>query len=244
MKKGNTMSSRLPAALAFLLLVTTVPAVCQASFHLWKFDEVFSNPSGTVQFIEMVDAFSGEEFVGGMQLKSNSNTFTVPANLPSASTANHHMLFATAGFGSLPNGVTPDYIIPASFFNPSGDTLDWAGGFDHQTFGAVPTDGVMSVAIPGGSTQTNSPTNFAGSSGSVSLAAPEPLASTLMLMALPAFWLRRRRWRRSLAANWLRPIRTTHRPRVTNNCQRLLDKENVLSIHSISPRAQVSPIRN
>ena len=187
------MSLRLHAVIGSSLLMMAAPTVCLASFHLWKFDEVFSNSTGTVQFIEMSDAFNGEEFVGGMQLKSNAHTFTVPANLPSSSTANHHMLFATAGFGSLPGGVAPDYVIPAGFFNPAGDTLDWAGGFDHKTFGTVPTDGVTSLTIPAGSTQINSPVNFADAKGSVSLLAPEPVGSTLILMAIIAIFALRRR---------------------------------------------------
>jgi serralysin len=149
-----------------------VPAY--ATFHLWKFDEVFSNADGSVQFIEMMDASNGENLVGGKQLKSSTNTFTVPTNLPSSTTANHHMLFATAGFGALGGGVTPDYVIPAHFFNTAGDTLNWAGGFDIKTFGTVPTDGIHSLLIPAGTSATNSPTDFAGSSGIVNLAPPMP----------------------------------------------------------------------
>src|SRR6185295_10359239 len=99
------MKFRLPLAITFCLFALQLVATrCEASFHEWKFDEVFSNASGTIQFIEMLDGFDGENFVGGFQLKSNSNTFTVPSNLPNGPTATHHMLFATAGFGSLPGG--------------------------------------------------------------------------------------------------------------------------------------------
>lgn len=148
----------------------------QASFHAWKFDEVFSNADGTVQFIEMLDGFTGENLVGGKVLKSNANTLTLPAapggNLPSSDTAGHHMLFATAGFGALMGGVNFDYEIPAHFFNPAGDTLTWAGGFDVKVFSAVPTDGIHSLLIPANTSAVNSPTNFAMTAGSVDLSPP------------------------------------------------------------------------
>ncbi len=48
-----------------------------AAFHLWKIDEVYSNASGTVQFIEM-DASSngGQQFTTGQSLTSGAHTFT------------------------------------------------------------------------------------------------------------------------------------------------------------------------
>ena len=177
--------------LAFLAALRAAPA--RASFHLWKFSEAFSNADGSVQFIEMLDPADGEEFVSGIQLKSNAHTFSVPANLPSALTANHHMLFATAGFGSLPGGVPPDYIIPANFFSPAGDTLIWAGGLDSKTFGPIPTDGTHSLTLPGATTGVNSPTNFAGQAGSV---VPEPSAIVLLTTVISALAVRRRRARR------------------------------------------------
>ena len=181
------------ARCAVSISVAFVAISAQASFHLWKFSEVFSNADGSVQFIEMLDQFDGEEFVGGQQLMSNTGTFTVPTNLPSAVTANHRMLFATAGFGALAGGVTPDYVIPAQFFNSAGDTLKWAGGFDIQTFGAIPTNGVTSRSLPGSGTGTNSPANFANQSGSVNLAVPEPATFVLLVIAAAGWCLRRSR---------------------------------------------------
>jgi hypothetical protein len=135
-----------------------------AAFHLWKIDEVFSNSDGTVQFIELTDGSIGEQFVSGHPLSSATHTVTPSSNLPAVNnmTAGHHMLFATAGFGSLAGGVTPDYIIPANFFNKAGDTLNWASGFDIKTFGAVPTDGIHSLLIPSGTSAISTPTSFVG----------------------------------------------------------------------------------
>src|SRR6185436_1825099 len=88
------------------------------------------------------------------------HTFNFVTNLPSNATANTHILVATSGFGALAGGVTPDYVIPANFF---------ATGY-----GTVPTDGVHSL-LQNGSTEVNSPTNFAGNAGSVNLAAAVPM---------------------------------------------------------------------
>lgn len=185
MKKTTILG--IAAAISFL----NAPA--HASFHLWKFSEVFSNADGSVQFIEMLDPSNGEELVGGIQLKSNTHTLSVPANLPSDITANHRMLFATSGFGALPGGVTPDYIIPANFFSPAGDTLLWAGGLDSKTFAAIPSNGLNSLILPGGTTAVNSPTNFAGQAGSVNLAVPEPTVGVMLMAAFSVAALRRQR---------------------------------------------------
>jgi hypothetical protein len=156
-------------ALATLSMSLSSPLLAQTGVQDWRFDEVFSNADSSVQFIEMSNMFDGENAVGGQTLVSGQSAITVPFDLQSALTANRHMLFATSGFGTLVGGVAPDFTIPAHFFNPAGDTLIWAGGGDFKSFGAVPTDGRMSLAIPSQATMLNSPTDFFGNSGSVDL---------------------------------------------------------------------------
>jgi len=163
MKKVPTIVASL-ACVSALLAATSA----QATFHLWDIVEAYSNDDGSVQFIEMFDLSNFENLVGGHQLTSNSHTFVVPNNLSTTSTANHRLLFATAGFGSLDGGVTPDFTIPANFFDPAGDTLNFSN-VDIHTFTNAPTDGLMSIIFPGNTAATNSPTNFAGDSGSVDL---------------------------------------------------------------------------
>jgi hypothetical protein len=153
---------------AFAALMSS-PSFAQTGVQDWKFDEVFSNADGSVQFIEMANIFDDENAVGGQTLVSGETAITVPFDLQSTSTADRHMLFATPGFASLAGGVTPDFTIPTQFFKPTGDTLIWASGGDFQSFGAVPTDGRTSLAIPSQSTMLNSPTDFFGNMGSVDL---------------------------------------------------------------------------
>jgi len=145
-----------------------------AAHHLWSFSEMFSNASGSVQYMELTCPASDEQGVGPFTITSNTHTFNFVTNLPSNATANTFILVATSGFGSLAGGVTPDYIIPANFFATGGGTLNYASGVSTWSYGAVPTDGVHSL-LRNGSTAVNSPTNFGGQSGSVNLSTAVPM---------------------------------------------------------------------
>ncbi|MBL8523701.1 MAG: hypothetical protein JNN20_08435 [Betaproteobacteria bacterium] len=139
----------------------------QAAFHLWRIDEIYSNASGTVQYIELTALNGGQQFLNGTTLTSTNGTtktFTFPANLP-GDTSGRKMLLGTSGFAAL-NVVTPDYTIPNGFLFIPGGTLVFAGGADTLNYASIPTDGVLSF-IRGGTTATNSPTNFAGISGTI-----------------------------------------------------------------------------
>jgi hypothetical protein len=147
-----------------------------AFFHLWRFSEFFSNADGSVQFVELFTTGTGEVFAQGSQIRSASTnkTFTFPSNL-SGSTTNKRLLIATPNFGSLTGAVMPDFTLPStSFFNPASDTLTLIAGspVDSRTITSLPTDGVTSRIYPSNTLATNSPTNFAGATGSVNLAPP------------------------------------------------------------------------
>lgn len=80
------------------------------------------------------------------------------------------MLIATQGFADL-GVVTPDFIVPSGFLFVDGGTLNFAGvdgdvNYYTVAYTVLPTDGTMSWNIDG-STGVNSPTNFAGSTGTV-----------------------------------------------------------------------------
>jgi hypothetical protein len=147
-----------------------------AGAHTWDVWELFSNASGTIQFIELKETGGGnfERGIGGLTVTSNTSTFTIPSNLTS-DTGFKHLLFATASFASLPGAPTPNYIIPGNFFSVTADTIRY-NPYDFWSFtaGQLPTDGINSrqrdcLSCP------NSPTNFAGQTGSVN-ANPPPAA--------------------------------------------------------------------
>ncbi len=154
----------------------------RAGFHLWDITEIYSNADGTLQFIEWFTSAASEELLGGHVVTTESNTYTFPNNLPNPVTTNHNFLMATAGFAALPGAPVPDFIIPDGFIDLTGDTLRLRtspGGTVWETLsfaaGELPTNGIDSLvcAVHSGSAcmstdvEVNSPTNFAGDSGSV-----------------------------------------------------------------------------
>jgi serralysin len=190
--------------IAGVVLAATAPKAL-ASFHEWRISEVFSNASGTVQFIEFqhpptVD--DDERFLQGVSFSETAfgNNFSFPSNLPSTPTANAHSLVATPGYAALGGGVpTADYILPGNnWFSPAGDTLNYFFGiYDNLTFtnAQLPKDGSNSLnrtsfGVNSFASLSASPTNFAGTTGTV----PEPTAlAPAAAVALAA--LRRRRVR-------------------------------------------------
>jgi hypothetical protein len=144
-----------------------------AGAHTWDVNEIFTNADGTVQFIELREAGGGafEVGVGGHLVTSNDNSVTIGSNVASP-TSFKTILFGTLAYDALPNSPTPDYFIDPNFFAISGDTITY-NPYDSITFpaGSIPTDGVLSVnrnLVSG----VNSPTNYAGQTGSVNAAPP------------------------------------------------------------------------
>src|SRR5690349_505290 len=125
------MKIAIRACLTALAAGGLVQVPAQASFHTFVVNEVYSNASGTVQFIEMREGSNSDfqSFWTGENIASTTNTLTFTHDLPDTSTANKYALLATPGFASFA-GVTPDYTMPVNFFNTVADTLTWGGFFD------------------------------------------------------------------------------------------------------------------
>lgn len=139
------------------------------SFHEYQINELYSNPSGTIQFIELtVGNADGESFWAGVSLSSTQNgithTFKFPANLPSTATANTMVLIATKAFADVAM-VTPNFIVPDGFLFPAGGSLNY-GGVDIIAYPALPTDGVHSLNRSGDAAVAT-PQNFAGVAGNL-----------------------------------------------------------------------------
>ncbi len=186
-------------------LVAAAGAPAMAGSHLWRINEAFSNSDGTIQFIEMMEccgAASETALFGKWVLSdTTANQFDFPANL-TGNTANRHLLLATSGFAALPGAPTPDHIIPDGFFSTSADTLTyWMYPAATMTFavGALPLDGINALNADG-TTGVNSPTNYAGDSGSVDASGvPVPtvnewgmLVTAMLLLAAGTIILARR----------------------------------------------------
>lgn len=161
-----------------------------AASHLWRITEVFSNSDGTVQFVELHEILGSQSefFITHCWFESiaTGNVFRFPRDLTEP-TGNRYLLLGTQGFADLPAAPAPDFIIPDGFFAVDGDTL-WYGpaqNYDNFVFdpGDLPMDGVNSIQVTRYAPNTvarddfkidvNSPTNFAGETGSIELRPPE-----------------------------------------------------------------------
>jgi hypothetical protein len=104
---------------------------------------------------------------------------------------------------ALPGVPAPDYIIPDGIIDPDGDTVVW---WFYQTIdippGVMPTNGIDSITVvdpnaPTYSVGTNSPTNFAGETGTVVLPIAIPVWPAWGLPVLAALIAVLFRFRRS-----------------------------------------------
>lgn len=165
------MNSSLRCCVATIFLLAA--SVASASFHTFRIEQIFSNASGTVQFIVMHESSgaTGENLWAGISITSThagvTKVFTFPANLPSSATAGRRVLIATQGFEAL-GLVTPDYTIPNGFLPTDSGTVNYAG-VDPVTYSSLPTNGVSAIDR-NGTTIPNVATNFAGNTASVAAA--------------------------------------------------------------------------
>ena len=158
-----------------------------ASFHLFQIKEIYSDASGSVQFVELTAFAAGQQFIAGQTITSTQSgvtrSFTFPTNLPGdtatmvgddqgcgvyggmCSFTFKSFLIGTQGFAAL-NLVQPDYIVPNGFLFTSNGSVNYAN-VDLVSYGSLPLDGKLSLKRDG-TTSLNSPTNFLGMSAPLS----------------------------------------------------------------------------
>jgi len=192
MFKLTSSGRALLCCVAAFLSVTMGTTQAKAAFHLWNLNEIYTNNTGTLQFIELQTPFGSQQFVGGMQIQVTNlantvtNTFTIPVNLP-GDTTDHSFLIGTAGVQAA-GAPAPDYIMPNGFLFAAGGTISFFGA-NSGPYSALPTNGTLSRTWGGGDA-INSPKNFAGQTGQI---VPGP--GTSALVAVGGMFLARRRRR-------------------------------------------------
>lgn len=195
-QSGSFTMRRFTCWVAALALTAVWTPTAKAAFHLWDLAEIYSNSSGTLQFIELSTPFGSQEFVAGQTINvsnigaSLTNMLTLPSNLPGDST-NKRFLIGTAGVQAA-GAPAPDFIMPNGFLFTAGGTINFFGA-NSGPYTAMPTDGTLS-RVWGGGNQVNSPTNFAGQSGQVVV--PEPTTMVLAPLAIGMYGVYRRMTRR------------------------------------------------
>lgn len=114
-------------------------------------------------------------------------------------TAFKKFLVGSQSYAALTNVPEPDYVLPDGFLNPAGDTVVW---WFYQTIvippGVMPTDSYHSITvvdptIPTYEVTVNSPTNFAGQTGSIPASivpsvSRTGLAAAALLLGVAAAW--------------------------------------------------------
>ncbi len=166
------------ASLAMLLAFWAAPA--GAGSHLWRFSEFYSSPNRDVQFIEMQEIGGSDDETRLARHWFATNSYNqdhselLGSSLPFG-TANKKFLVGTQSYAELPGVPAPDYVLSDGILDPSGDTVVW---WFYQTIeippGVMSSDGVQSISVidpltPSYSVGVNSPTNFAGETGTVVL---------------------------------------------------------------------------
>jgi hypothetical protein len=175
------------AALALAGVLATSQA--QAAFHFWNIRELYTDNSGSLQFIEFFCQVGSQQFVAGQSITVTPtgggapHTFTIPGSLPS-DTLNKTFLIGTAGIQAA-GSPAPDFIMPNGFLFPGGGTISFFGVFGNSpvVYSALSVDGLHSRLTFGGSGDVvNSPQSFASVTPGMITAVPEPSICTLLVI--------------------------------------------------------------
>jgi hypothetical protein len=169
------ISMRSKVALYVMIGLFAGAQFAHAGGHTWRIKELFSNADGTIQYVEVWEAFggAGETATSGHAVTSNTKSFVIPPPNVTGPTTFRSLLIATPAFAALPGAPTPDYVLPLSsvpFFSTTGDTILYTG-LDTFTFGAgiLPTDGVHALRRSDSAIVCNSPANYAQVEGFVNV---------------------------------------------------------------------------
>jgi hypothetical protein len=148
----------------------------QAAFHLWNIREVYTDSTGTKQFIELFCPASGQTFLSGQSLTvsagGTNHTITISSNTPE--TLNHAFLIATSA-AQTSGAPAANCTIPTNFLFLNGASISFFGA-NSGAYTNLPTDGTLSRTWNSGNA-VNSPQNFAGSVGQVTNPAFAPTIS-------------------------------------------------------------------
>src|SRR5262245_2706241 len=91
---------RLAVSLIAVLAMLLSGPSAQAAFHLWQIREIYTDSSGTYQFVELFCPSSGQTFLNNQSITVTpagggaAHTFTLTSNLGS-DTLNHALLLST-----------------------------------------------------------------------------------------------------------------------------------------------------
>ncbi len=173
----------------FVVALSSFASPAIGGSHQWRFSEFYSSPDRSVQFIEMQEIAGSDNETELQRHWFETNSYNTDHRdiLGSAlpfGTANKKFLVGTESYAALTGVPAPDYIVPDAIIEPDGDIVVW---WFYQIIvippATMPSDGVLSITVvdplvPSYSVGMNSPTNFAGDTGTVVLSSAIPISST------------------------------------------------------------------
>src|SRR5262249_30491148 len=142
----TTLARRFWIAAALLAL----SGAADASFHLFRIMQAYSNADGSVQYVVLTATAGGQQFISNHTIKAiqgaTTHSYTFANDLPEdtamgggdpsyggyyggGSQSYRSFLIATQGFAAL-GIVTPDYVVPNGFFFTSNGTINYGDGSD------------------------------------------------------------------------------------------------------------------
>src|SRR5258706_6414185 len=82
----GAMTTTAARFLKILLVTMAFVGNAQATFHLWRITQVYSNADGSVQYAQLVATAANEQFINGHTIKASqgatTHSYTFTRNLP------------------------------------------------------------------------------------------------------------------------------------------------------------------
>ena len=166
-----------------LILISTAlfATLAAAQSSTFRIAQVFSDITGSIQFIELMESagLDGQHRLAGLALTSTHNgivkRFTIPSDLPTDRTAHVSIIVSVGNSLYLPglptitfdtqpptityNGYDSDFPeLPARFIPTDGGALDFAG-VDQVTYETLPSDGAKALYRDGSVADATVPAN-------------------------------------------------------------------------------------
>lgn len=170
------LPAKSPICVCVALLLLLAASNGRAAYHAWDINEIYSNPDGTVQFIELRALGGSQQFMNNaVTIRATNSTvtniFVCNSNLP-ADTLGRFCIIGTSNLTTAPGGVRPDFFIPPNFIPQtngfgSAAVLFLPNSFPANIVAAVytnlPKNGDAAIIRSGANfitVATNSPRNF------------------------------------------------------------------------------------
>ena len=132
----------------------------------WQVNEVYTNQTASVQYIELVADASSNQNISGSWIHITTDFDTHSFRVTESFNGAFHYLIANQGFAQSPGSVPPNLIVQGQLFDPASMTLQITLDNDNYIFDPldIPDDDFYALYFDMG-IGVNTPTNAAGNAG-------------------------------------------------------------------------------